>query len=129
MIRCIRLWNDEGGASHVQRGRIALGEAGESGGSLLSDRASARRISFEETPTGGALAWHTAPRRQFVVTLTGTLDFITRDGEQFTLDPATVLLAEDTVGTGHAWELLGDEPWRRVYVELDDEASAPFIAD
>lgn len=46
-------------------------------------------MTVEETATGGTLAWHTAPVRQLVVTLAGTLQFIIRDGEQFRLAPAT----------------------------------------
>ena len=56
--------------------------------------------------------------RQLVITLSGTLDFQTRDGEHFTLRPGDILLAEDTAGGGHSWKLIDDQPWRRVYVVL-----------
>ena len=48
---------------------------------------------FAESPPGSALDWHAAPRRQYVVTLSGTLEFTTRDGEVFILRPGDVLLA------------------------------------
>jgi quercetin dioxygenase-like cupin family protein len=83
----------------------------------------------EETAGGGSLAWHTAPVRQLVVTLAGTLLFSTRDGEQFTLRPGDVLLAEDTAGSGHQWRLEGSDPWRRMYVVLAEGADVPFVAD
>ncbi|MGV3632881.1 MAG: hypothetical protein ACO1NY_00915, partial [Pseudorhodoplanes sp.] len=67
-----------------------------------------------------ALDWHVAPCRQYVVTLSVTLEFTTRDGETFVLKPGDVLLAEDTTGTGHRWRLIDDQPWRRMYVELAD---------
>ena len=38
------------------------------------------------------------------------------------------LVAEDTDGTGHRWELLGDDPWRRLYVGLADDAESGFRA-
>lgn len=66
----------------------------------------------------GALDWRTAPQRQYVLTLSGTLKFVTRDGETFSLAPGEVLLAEDTVGSGHRWRLVDGQPWRRVYVTL-----------
>jgi quercetin dioxygenase-like cupin family protein len=53
-----------------------------------------------------------------VITLSGTLEFETRDGERFTLAPGDVLLADDTAGGGHRWRLIDDQPWRRVYVAL-----------
>jgi len=35
-------------------------------------------------------------------------------------------LAEDTAGSGHAWKLIDDAPWRRLYVVLDKGAPVPF---
>jgi quercetin dioxygenase-like cupin family protein len=67
--------------------------------------------------------------RQLVVTLAGTLNFTTRDGEHFTLRPGDVLLAEDTAGSGHQWQLEGFDPWRRMYIVLADGADVPFAAD
>jgi quercetin dioxygenase-like cupin family protein len=76
-------------------------------------------VSFEESPAGSSLGWHRAPVRQYVITLSGTLEFETRLGETFTLVPGTILLAEDTTGGGHKWRLIDDQPWRRVYVALE----------
>jgi quercetin dioxygenase-like cupin family protein len=61
----------------------------------------ATKAHFEETAAGSALAWHTAPCNQYVITLTGTLEFTKRDAETFVLKPRDVLLAEDTTGSGH----------------------------
>jgi hypothetical protein len=55
---------------------------------------------------------------QYVITLSGTLEFSTRDGDTFVLRPDEVLLAADTMGTGHRWRLIDDQPWQRLYVEL-----------
>lgn len=96
---------------------------------LVSATMSSAHVTVEETAGGGALAWHTAPVRQLVVTLSGTLVFSTRDGEEFTLHPGDVLLAEDTEGTGHQWRLEGDDPWRRMYVVLAPAADVPFVRD
>jgi hypothetical protein len=63
-----------------------------------------------------------------VLTLGGTLEFVTRDGDRFTLRPGDVLLAEDTTGSGHSWRLVDDEPWRRAYVILAPGVKVPFVA-
>ena len=63
---------------------------------------------------------------QYVITLAGTLEFTTRDGETFTLRPGDVLVAKDNVGSGHKWRLIDDQPWRRVYVVLQKGASDLF---
>jgi len=124
MIRCVRLWTGDDDNSHFEEGSLAL-EAGVRG-DLLSGQFGVTTISFQETSSGGAFAWHTAPARQFVITLSGTLDFETRAGEHFMLHPGDILFAEDTAGGGHRWKLIDDHPWRRVYVILASGISIPF---
>lgn len=126
MIRCVHLWSGEDGNSHFEKGLIDLapGKRGDD----LSGKVDALSISFQETASGGAFAWHTAPIRQLVITLSGTLDFQTREGKHFVLKPGDVLFAEDTVGTGHSWRLIDEAPWRRAYVILGPEAQVPFKA-
>ena len=96
---------------------------------LVSGTMSTSHVTVEETSSGGSLAWHTAPVRQLVVTLAGTLMFSTRDAERFTLRPGDVLLAEDTAGSGHRWRLEGFDPWRRMYVVLAEGADVAFVPD
>jgi quercetin dioxygenase-like cupin family protein len=124
MIRCVRLWTGKDDESHFETGWIGL----ESGprGDLLSGSMPATSVSFQETASGGTLDWHTAPVRQFVITLSGTLDFQTRAKQHFTLRPGIVLLAEDTAGGGHSWQLIDTDPWRRIYVVLSPGAKVPF---
>lgn len=124
MIRCIRIWTGADRNSHAEEGFIEL-EPGAHG-DLLTGKLAVSHASFQETRSGGRLAWHTAPARQLVITLSGTLDFTTRGGQHFTLRPGEVLLAEDTVGGGHSWKLVDDQPWRRVYVVLVEGAAVPF---
>ena len=116
MIRCVRIWTGEDGNSCFEEGEIDL--AGGARGDFLSGKAGAVSVSFQETASGGTFAWHDAPARQFVITLSGTLDFQTRKGEHFMLHPGDILLAEDTAGTGHSWKLVDENPWRRAYVIL-----------
>ncbi len=89
-------------------------------------RPSATSISFRETQAGGTYAPHDAPTRQFVITLSGTLEFKTAPGATFVINPGDILLAEDTTGSGHSWRLTDDNPWRRAYVILADGADVPF---
>jgi quercetin dioxygenase-like cupin family protein len=127
MIRCVRLWTGQDDASHVQLGRLEMTPGRNA--DLVSPTIAAAHITVEETAGGESLAWHPAPVRQLVITLNGALHFTTRDGEEFTLRPGEVLLAEDTVGSGHQWQLQGSDPWRRMYVVLGPGAEVPFIPD
>jgi quercetin dioxygenase-like cupin family protein len=126
MIRCIRLWTGDDQQSHFEEGWITLG--GGTRGDLLSGKIPAISASMQETASGGTFDWHTAPVRQLVITLSGTLDFQTRAKQHFTLKPGVVLLAEDTSGGGHSWRLIDEEPWRRIYVVLGPGAEVPFKA-
>jgi len=127
MIRCVRLWSGPDGASHVEVGRLDMRPGRND--DLVSAAMAAAHVTVEETAGGGSLAWHTAPVRQLVVTLAGTLRFSTRDAEEFTLHPGDVLLAEDTEGSGHQWQLIDSDPWRRMYVVLAPDADVAFVAD
>jgi len=124
MIRCVRIWTGDDQNSHAEEGVIDL-EPGARG-DFLSGKLGASHASFQETRSGGTFEWHTAPIRQLVITLSGTLDFQTRGGQHFVLKPGDILLAEDTTGGGHSWKLVDAEPWRRLYVVLAPDASVPF---
>ncbi len=124
MIRCVRLWTGADNNSHFEEGVIALEQGVR--GDALTGKLPVTTVSFQETASGGSFAWHDAPVRQLVITLSGTLDFETRGGEHFILHPGDILLAEDTSGGGHKWKLVDQEPWRRVYVVLAQGTAAPF---
>ncbi|MFC0141634.1 hypothetical protein ACFFJN_16850 [Erwinia mallotivora] len=70
---------------------------------------------------------HPAPKKQYVVTLKGKLRFRVSDGSTFIIQPGTVLLAADTQGEGHSWDILDGEEWMRVYIPVGDNDH--FIAD
>ena len=104
MIRCIRLWTGGDQNSHFEEGLLDIEPSHN--GDLLTGKIAASTVAFEETHPGGRLDWHTAPVRQLVITLSGTLDFWTRSGAHFLLRPGDILLAEDTAGGGHSWQLM-----------------------
>jgi quercetin dioxygenase-like cupin family protein len=124
MIRCVRLWTGNDDNSHFEEGTINLDNGPR--GDVLTGKLPVVSVSFQETVVGGKLDWHTAPVRQLVVTLSGTLDFQTRSGQHFILRAGDILLAEDTAGGGHSWKLIDEEPWRRAYVVLAPGAAVPF---
>ena len=116
MIMAYRLYTGPEGDSHVQRGAIDEG--------ALVD---AQSIEFKETAPHSSFAWHNDPVPQYVITLSGVLEFTTRGGETFTLHPGDVLVAEDHTGTGHKWRLIDDAPWKRAYVVFRSGVSTHFV--
>jgi quercetin dioxygenase-like cupin family protein len=118
MLRAFKFFTGTDNASHVQEGTIDL-----------TARTDVVAIHFQETAAHSSYDWHTAPEPQYVITLSGTLEFITRDGEKFVLRPGDVLVADDTIGSGHRWRLIDDQPWRRAYVVLKPGAKDSFVAN
>jgi quercetin dioxygenase-like cupin family protein len=76
---------------------------------------------------GSVYDWHTAPTTQYVICLTGTLEFEMYSGKTFTLHPGEVLIALDTTGSGHAWKIVGNDPWKRAYVTFHKETEPNFF--
>jgi quercetin dioxygenase-like cupin family protein len=115
-IRLIRLFTGDDEQSHFS---VSESEWNETQAlNAISKSEQARTISFEETAAGASLDWHNAPHRQYVITLSGRLEFETRTGAKQVVEPGDILLAEDTSGGGHRWRLVDDRPWRRVYIAL-----------
>ena len=117
-VRAYKLVMGADRASHVQKGTIDL-----------HARNDVDAIHFKETAAHSAYDWHQDPEPQYVITLSGTLEFSTRDGEVFVIHPGEVLIAEDNAGTGHKWRLIDDQPWRRAYVVVKPGATDSFVAD
>ena len=81
---------------------------------------------FIQTSIGYELAWHPAPRYQFVITLKGKLKFTVTNGESFIVDPGVVLIAKDMEGKGHVWDIIEGEEWQRIYIVPHEDAEDQF---
>jgi len=117
MLHAFKLYTGPDNASHMKEGTVAE-----------NDRTHVVAIHFKETPAHSSFDWHNDPEPQYVITLSGTLEFTTRDGETFVVRPGDVLVATDHVGSGHKWRLIDDQPWRRAYVVLKPGARDSFKA-
>jgi quercetin dioxygenase-like cupin family protein len=115
-MHAFKLYSGPDNASHLLEGELSLDR-----------RTDVVAVHFKESPPHSAFDWHDAPEPQYVITLAGTLEFTTRDGETFILRPGDVLVATDTAGTGHKWRLVDDQPWRRCYVVLRPGAPDLFV--
>ncbi len=118
MIKAYQMITGADGHSHIVIGNVPE--------HLITKAVS---VHFKETPAGTFDSWHTAPTTQFVLTLTGTLEFTVFSGEKFVLKAGEVLIAMDTTGSGHTWQMLGDEPWKRAYVVFEKGENIGFVED
>ncbi|RYY34822.1 MAG: hypothetical protein EOP46_12150 [Sphingobacteriaceae bacterium] len=118
MIKAYKLYTGEDNHSYFVTGHVAEGQLHE-----------AVTVRFQESPPHSFYDWHNAPTEQYVISLTGTLEFETRPGETFILRPGEILIAMDTTGTAHKWRMIDDDPWKRVYVAFDKDKPLNFIED
>ena len=65
---------------------------------------------------GTVIDWHTAPRRQYVITLSGQAEIEVAGGKKITVGPGHIDLVEDTTGKGHITRVTGNE--ERVTLQL-----------
>jgi hypothetical protein len=70
----------------------------------------ATQITFREWPVGQFIDWHPAPRRQFVIILSGQLEIGLGDGTKHVFGAGDARLVEDTTGQGHTTRVLGTAP-------------------
>ncbi len=69
---------------------------------LVSGPFACREITFVEQPRD-ASGWeaHVAPRKQWIIVISGRVAITTTDGKCREVSPGDVILAEDTAGQGH----------------------------
>ena len=97
-MKAVRIYTGADKKSHFEDLDIPL-KPGTYG--TLSDLVPSEGVIFRETPAGGALDFHVAPRRQFVITLSGSSEVEVSGGVHVVAGPGHINLIEDTTGKGH----------------------------
>ena len=116
-MRLVRMFAGEDGQSHFEEIDLpAKADAVGETGILL--KASGRVIMRRVLP-GPDAGWHTAPRLQYVVVLSGEMDVEVAGGVVRRFRPGDVLLTEDTTGKGHITRTVGDTPRVMLHIPLE----------
>jgi hypothetical protein len=87
---------------------------------LTTDSRPAMMAIFRCVPPGTVLDRHPAPRRQFLVTMSGSWEIEASNGIKRVFKAGDVMLADDTTGEGHISRVLGNEPHVFMPVPLAD---------
>jgi quercetin dioxygenase-like cupin family protein len=66
--------------------------------------------------------WHTAPRRQYVITLSGHGELEVAGGKKIPVGPGHIELVEDTTGKGHITRVTGTEERVTIQIPLTDQS-------
>jgi len=106
-VKVTRMYTGPDGKTHAEEIEIPLNPP--RGASDRSDPIAISELQFVRTSTAYDLDWHTAPRRQYVVTVSGESEVVIGDGTRIRLYPGHIMLAEDTTGQGHRSRAVGDQ--------------------
>ena len=105
-MKIVRVFSGDDGESHFED--VTPEEM-----SNIVNRVGSGDITLGLRPSPSFSDYHNAPRRQYVVNLSGTAEFECAD-------PGDILVAEDLEGHGHIARSLGDTPRASLAVPLAD---------
>ena len=123
-VKVTRLFTGPDGKTHMEEYEIPLKPQGR--GTELSETVGVRDLQFRRTNQDYNLDWHPAPRKQYVVTLSGESEVELDGGKKIRLGPGHILLAEDTTGQGHISRAIGSEDRISLFITLADGATPPL---
>jgi hypothetical protein len=111
------LFTGPDGQTHAEEieAKFAGGGGNEAYKLLANSGAELRRA-----PPGRVADWHTAPRRQYVITLSGHGELEVAGGQKILLGPGDIDLVEDTTGKGHITKTVGNEDRVTLQIPLSD---------
>ncbi|MEE8465517.1 MAG: hypothetical protein V3S68_03505 [Dehalococcoidia bacterium] len=98
-----RMYTGSDGKSHVEE--LHLADHPE-----LTAATVTQDIAFREWAPGHFIDWHPAPKRQFIISLSGVIEIGLEDGTTHRFVAGDARLVEDTTGKGHTTLVPGDEP-------------------
>jgi len=107
-----RLYSGDDGESHIEELDLASQPD-------LTTLHGAKGVVFRSVEPGYFSDWHNAPRRQYIITLSGAAEIGLGDGTIHRLGPGDVNMAEDLSGHGHTTRVVGDVPRVTATVHLD----------
>jgi hypothetical protein len=115
-LRYVHLYTGPDNLSHFKDVDVELSDRGAA--SFLSETMTATGVNFRRNSKAYDLDWHPAPRRQFVVNLTGAVKITASDGEERIFGPGSIMLADDTTGKGHLSQHHGDEERVSLFIHI-----------
>jgi hypothetical protein len=104
-VKINRLYTGPDGKTHAEEIEVKFGPGGTDPFKL----AAGAGAEIRRAPPGRVVDWHPAPRRQYVITLSGQGEIELEDGKKIRLGPGSINLAEDLTGKGHITRVIGNE--------------------
>ena len=119
-IKVTRIYTGEDGKTHAEEIDVPL-SPGRRPTTELSEQVAVTSVQFRRTSPAYYIDWHTAPRRQYVITLAGESEVEIGDGTKIRLHPGHILLAEDRTGQGHISRAIGSDDRISLFLPLAEQ--------
>ena len=103
-VMITRFFTGPDGLTHAEEIEVKFAPGGGAYNLLANSSAQLRR-----TPPGRENDYHTASRRQYVITLSGQAKLVLSGGQTIQVGPGSIELAEDLTGKGHITRTVGTE--------------------
>ena len=113
-IMMTRIYTGPDGQSHAEEIEMKVTSG-------ASEMMKATGVQFSSRPPAPASDWHTGPRRQFVITLSGRGELEVAGGQKVAVGAGHINLIEDTTGKGHITRNLGPDNRVVITIPLADQ--------
>lgn len=120
VVPITRLYTGSDGLTHAETAEAQLSL--RPGGDLYEQGAMvpATGAQIVRAAPGYVQDWHTAPRRQYLITISGRGEVELAGGKKIPLVPGQIVLVEDLTGKGHLTRTIGNQDRVSVIVPLAD---------
>lgn len=115
-VKINRLYTGPDGQTHAEEIEVKFGPGGTDPFKLMAGAGA----EIRRAPPGRVVDWHPAPRRQYVITLSGHGEIELIDGTKIQLGPGSINLAEDLTGKGHITRVIGNEDRVTIAIPVSD---------
>ncbi len=117
-MQVVRLYTGEDGESHIEEMELPFEQMGHA---LRTATEAATGVQFSCLRPTQLVDFHTAPRRQYVITLQGQVEIGLGDGTKRIFNVGDIELCEDLTGRGHTTRSVGDVDRISVQIPLADQ--------
>jgi hypothetical protein len=119
-VMMTRLYTGPDGQTHAEEiaAKFTMGNPNE-----VFKLISVSGAELHRAKPGTVQDWHTAPRRQYVITLSGEAELEVAGGKKIHVGPGNINLVEDTSGKGHITRVVGNQDRVTLQLPLSDQSS------
>lgn len=111
-VRATRLFSGPDGQTHAEE--VNISQLATAQPEILKPAS----VRFATRGPGTSDDWHTAPQRQYLITLKGHAEIEIGGGQIVHATTGSVLLIEDMTGKGHRAKVTNESEWHVMFVPL-----------